>query len=415
MHSTKNDFSARISSAGASLLCLCAVVLSAGCGGSSSSSSPPPPPQKTTYTGTLFMASEAGGHVAVVPVTIDPSNATTPIVLGTISRIQLREADNTQAGTGPANHTHVFHDIRLDGTKLYYSAIFTDTAANPGMVHLGYVDVSNLASPVSHDAMIDATAEAVAGMAYCGSGQTATHYFPMTMSSPAYIDAIAKSAIVTGATLSSTGANVKRTMVDSFRTGADPNYLFAHGVNSPDHAKLYVAVNETASGAMTGAITSYLMNVSDVVAGTVSSTNVTSHTVTGLSAGGATIAFRSSYTPDGTKILQAGSNRLLVLKASDLTVLDNNTNIGGSFAAFTGNGGVQAHDVMSTPDGKYALLSLRFQHANSEQQDSGIQLYDLANKAAIGNPVSTCSGCHSPAATARPTCGLEGNLTAVTQ
>ncbi len=417
MHSTKNGFPARTFSAGASLLCVCAVVLSAGCGSSSSSSSPPPPPpppQKTTYTGTLYMASEAGGHVAVVPVTTDPSNTTAPIALGTISRIQLSSAP------GPGNTTHVFHDVRLDGTKLYYSAIFSDTTGcattctNPGMVHLGYVDLAN--QNAVHDAMIDASPDATApGMAYCGSGQTATHFFPMTMSSPAYIDAIAKSAIVTGATLSSTGANVKRTVVDSFRTGGDPNYLFAHGVNSPDQTKMYVAVNETSSGNMTGAITSYIVKVSDLVAGTASASNVTSHTVTGLTAGGGTIAFRSSYTPDGTKILQAGSNRLLVLNASDLSVLDNNTNIGGSFAAFTGNGGVQAHDVMPTPDGKYAILSLRFQHANNEQEDSGIQLYDLTAKAAIGNPVSTCSGCHNSTTTARPTCGIQGNLTAVTQ
>ncbi len=400
---------------GAALLCLCAVVLSAGCSSSSDNSNPPA--TKTTYTGTLYMASEAGGHVAVVPVTIDPSNATTPIVVDVahVTRIQLAEANGTPAGFGAANTTHVFHDVRLDGTKLYYSTIFPDTSGNnPGMAHLGYVDLAN--SNTVHDALIDGTG-AGTGMVYCGSGMTATHYFPMSMSSPAYIDAIAKSAIVNGATLSSTGANVKRTMVESFRTSGDPNYLFAHGVNSPDatNTKLYVAVNETDTNGMTGAITSYLMNASDVVAGTVTSSNVTSHTVSGLTPGGGTIAFRASYTPDGTKILQAGSDRFLVLRASDLAVLDNNTAIGGSFKAFTGHGGLQNHDAMPTPDGKYAILSLRFQHSNSEYEDSGIQLYDLANKTAIGEPVSTCNKCHDSATVAHPTCGLVGNLTAVTQ
>ncbi len=415
--SSKNALT-RIFRTAASLFWLYAVIQSAACSGGSDSSSsnppPPPPPTKTTYTGTLYMASEMGGHVAVVPVTIDPSNATTPIAFGTITRIQLSD------GTGSANQGHIFHDVRLDGTKLYYSAIFSDmSGSNNGMVHLGYVDLAN--NNTVNDAMIDATAGATANppsmsnMAYCGSGQTATHYFPMTMSSPAYIDAISKSAVQSGATLASGTANVKRTQVEAFRAGGDPNYLFAHGVNSADHTKLFVAVNETASGSMNGAITGYLMNTSDVVAGTVTSANVTSHTITGLAAAGGTIAFRSTFTPDGTKILQAAKDRLLVLNASDLTVLDNTTAIGGSYAAFTGNGGLQNHDVMPTPDGKYAILSLRFQHANAEQQDSGLQLYDLTNKVAIGNPVSTCSGCHNATTTARPTCGIDGKLTAVTQ
>ncbi len=415
MHSSKTHSTLRTFGAAAPFLCLCAVILSAGCSSSSDNSSPPPPPTKTTYTGTLYMASEAGGHIAVVPVTIDPSNATTPIVVDVAheTRIQLTEANGTPAGFGAGNTTHVFHDVRLDGTKLYYSTIFPDSSgANPGMAHLGYVDLAS--NNAVHDAMIDGTG-AGTGMVYCGSGQTATHYFPMSMSSPAYVDAIAKSAIVTGATLSSSGANVKRTMIEAFRAGGDANYLFAHGVNSPDTTKLYVAVNETSGGAMTGAITSYVMNTSDVVAGTVSSSNVTSHTVSGLTSGGGTIAFRSTYTPDGTKILQAGSDRFLVLRASDLTVLDNNPNIGGSFKAFTGHGGLQNHDAMPTPDGKYAILSLRFQHASGEQEDSGIQLYDLANKTAIGDPVSTCNKCHDSATVAHPTCGLVGNLTAVTQ
>ncbi|HEX9050373.1 MAG TPA: hypothetical protein VF841_07585 [Anaeromyxobacter sp.] len=418
MHSTnKRSSLTRTSGAAAGLLCLCAV-LSSGCSGGSNSSSPPPP-TKTTYTGTVYMASEAGGHVAIVPITIDPSNATTPIVVDVANetRVQLRNADGTLAGTGipptGTNTNHIFHDLRLDGTKLYYSTIFTDAANNNA--HLGYVDLAN--GNAVHDAMIDATPAAQAGMVYCGSGQSATHYFPMTMSSPAYIDAIDKSAIVTGATLAAGSASVTRTMVNTFRAGGDPNYLFAHGVNNPGSTKLYVVVNETdpTTGAMTGAITSYLMNTSDVVAGTVTSANVTSHTVSGLTPAMGTIAFRPTYTPDGTKILQAGSDRFMVLNASDLSVLDNNTAIGGSFKAFTGNGGVQNHDVMATPDGKYAILSLRFQHASGDMEDSGLQLYDLANKRAIGDPVSTCSKCHDSTTIAHPTCGLVGNLTAVTQ
>lgn len=405
MPSTKNHASRRTFTAAASLLWLCAAVQAVGC--SSGSDDAPPPPPKTTYTGTIYMASQGGGHVAVVPVTIDPSNQAAPIAVGNISRIQL------SSGTGAGNKTHIFHDVRLDGTKLYYSSIFSDTDANPGMVHLGYVDLAS--NNAVHDAMIDATAEAVSPMmAYCGSGQSATHFFPMTMSSPAYIDAIPKSAIQSGATLSSTGS-VTRTFVEDFRTGGDPNYRFAHGVNSPDGNKLFVAVNETSSGSMSGAVSVYVMNASDAVAGTLDPSKVTKNTISGLTAGGGTIAFRSTYIPNGTQILQAGKNRLLVLNAADLSVADNNTAIGGSFAAFTDHGGIENHDVMPTPDGKYAILSLRYQHSATAFQDSGLQLYDLANKKTIGDPVSTCSGCHSSATAAHLTCGIDGKLTAVTQ
>ncbi len=392
-----------LKSAAAPLIAAFGLVMFAGC--SKSEKTPP----KTTYTGTLYMASEGGGHIAVVPVTIDPSNASAPITVGSLSKIQL------SSGTGSSNYTHVFHDVRLDGTKLYYSAIFVDSdpinTANNGKAHLGYVDLAN--ANAKHDAMVDAE-PAVTGMVYCGSGQTGTHYLPMTMSSPAYIDAIPKSDISSGVTLSSAGT-VKRTYVEDFR--GDPNYLFAHGVNSPDQSKLFVSVNETSSGAMTGAVTGYLLDMSKLVgADPVTSSAITAqHTITGLTAAMGTIAFRSAFTPDGSKILQAGRDRFLVLNGSDLTELDNNTAIGGSYAA----NGVENHDAMPTPDGKYAILSLRFKYSTGNQ-DSGLQLYDLANKKTIGDPVSTCNKCHNasdPASVTpdRPTCGVVGNLTTVTQ
>ncbi len=405
MPSMKKNALRHVVSAAISLVAVYAVVMSSGCSsGSDSTSTPPPPPPatKTIYKGTIYMASEMGGHIVAVPVSIDPSNATTPITL-TTNPTRLVQLSN---GTGTANKTHIFHDVRLDGTKLYYSSIFVDSTAtaDAGKVHLGYVDLAN--NNTKHDMLLDATTEAQNGMVYCGSGQTGTHYLPMTMSSPAYIDAIPKADMLSGTALGSAD-NVKRTLIESFRgTG---NYLFAHGVNSPDHTKLFVAVNETDDTGMTGRVTGYLVKTSDLVAGTVDPTSVTtSYTITGLTAGMGTIAFRSTFTPDGSKILQAGRDRLLVLKSSDLTPLDNNMAIGGSYT------GVENHDVMPTPDGKYAILSLRFKHAPTEQQDSGLQLYDLTNKTAIGNPVSTCSTCHSSTDTAHPTCGIDAALVTTT-
>ncbi len=407
MASMKKNALTHVLSAAVSFVAVYAVAMSAGCSSGSGST----PATKTTYTGTLYMASEAGGHIAVVPVTIDPSNTTAPISVGTLDKIWL------SPGTfGANNKTHVFHDVRLDGTNLYYSAIFPDSTGDytTPTVHLGYVDLAN--GNTKHDLVVDA-APAGTGMVYCGSGQTTDYYLPMTMSSPAYIDAIAKTDITSGNPLSS-ASNVKRTYVEDFRTATTP-YLFAHGVNSPDYSKLFVAVNETSDGTManmTGEVTGYLLKKGDLEQGTVDPTSVTtSRTIGGFTQNAKTIAFRSSFTPDGTKILQAGSDRFIVLDGSNLTLQYTTKSIGGSYAAFTDKGGIENHDAMSTPDGKYAILAIRFQRVNGEQQDSGLQLFDLTNNKPIGDPVSTCNNCHykfdsGAASIPRHTCGLVGNL-----
>ncbi len=403
MASTKKNALTHVLSAAVSFVAVYAVAMSAGC---SSSSNSTPPATKTTYTGTLYMASEAGGHIVKVPVKIDPSNTTAPITL-TASPTWLKELSLE----GPtANTTHVFHDVRLDGDKLYYSTIFTDPNYTNPTAHLGYVDVS---TGTQHDLVIDAEPYGT-GMVYCASGQTTSYYFPITMSSPAYIDAIKKTAIVGGTTLSSTdmSGNVTRTYVEAFR-GSAP-YTFAHGVTSPDGSKLFVAVNESSTGgdatgaSFTGGLTAYLLKVSDVENGSVDPSSVTtSHPITGLADKGGTIAFRSTFTPDGSKILQAAKDRLLVLKGSDLSVLKDDTSIGGSYAA----NGVENHDAMPTPDGKYAILSMRYKvHSGDLYNDSGLQLYDLTKNQPVGDIVSTCNTCHDSSAHNRNTCGLVGNL-----
>jgi hypothetical protein len=132
-----------------------------------------------------------------------------------------------------------------------------------------------------------------------------------------------------------------------------------------------------------------------------------SWTIDGLSPTG-TVAFRSTFTPDGTKILQSGRDRLLVLDSATLDPVVNDTTIGGSKFA------IENHDVMPTPDGKYAILALRYAHASTEKQDSGLQLYDLVNKKPVGEPVSTCNNCHTSETVAHMTCGLDGSLTSST-
>jgi hypothetical protein len=162
---------------------------------------------------------------------------------------------------------------------------------------------------------------------------------------------------------------------------------------------------------MLGTFTTYLLDMEDVTAGTVDASSViATGTVAGLDPSGASIAFRATYTQDGSKILQAGSNRTVVLDAGDLSVLVNDTNIGGTKT------GVENHDTMPLGDSSdYAILALRFKNAEGEEQSSGIQLYDIASKTAIGEPVDTCSSCHSSADTAHALCGIDGSLSAQSQ
>ncbi len=94
-----------------------------------------------TYAGTFYQASQNGGHIAVYSVTIDPSNAASPIVVNTTtaSKIQLNGAPSDSA-----NHT-VFHDIKFDDdtnpTKIYYAAIMSRPGTT-GVGDIGYVDLT---------------------------------------------------------------------------------------------------------------------------------------------------------------------------------------------------------------------------------------------------------------------------------
>ena len=332
------------------------------------------------YTGTIYVATTSGGHIAKVPVTITPANTSNPIVVGTATRTQISNA------TGTATDMPAFHDVRYDSAanKVFYSAIKVDTTATAtaGRAHMGYLD---LADNTVHDGSIDATAAAQTGLVYCGSGQTADYYIPMTMSYPAYIDVIKKTSVKTGAALSSTPAT------------------------------LYVSVNETTAGAggttggMTGEFTGYLLKMSDIVAGTVTpSSIVASNKVTGMTAAGGTIAFRSSFTPDGTKIVQAGSDRVVVLDAATLLPLNGasgDVNIGGGSASF------QNHDALAI-DNNYAVLALQ-SHLTSTT-DSGVAafvLYDLNANAAVGAAANACTPCHdSTSGKNHFMCGIDGKL-----
>jgi Bacterial Ig-like domain (group 2) len=400
----------------------------------------------TTYSATLYMASEAGGHIGVFPVTIDPSNATSPIVVdeNAVSKIQLKG--------GPSSSTKVvFHDVRLDdpsngganATKIYYSAIMSE-ASNSTVADIGYVNLGDTYTSTNNgvNSVIDidtAAADAISGaldamgvgtgmrILYCASGvdQQNGYYFPMSMSLPAYIDAVPESLLDNGAKGAVTNelktTDFKRTYTsDIFGTetlGAGVD-AFIHGASSPDGSVIYastnVVSNVTPTDNLLGVIKAVTMHSSDLEAGTMSTSNVISSGSYTVRPNIGSIAYRASFTPDGTYILQAANDSMLIIKASDLSLYDDTYNdtvkVGGGMT------GIEVHDVTYTPDSKYAILAIRY-FADSTQESagvktSGLQLYDIANKTFIGGITNTCglSACHDKTGdgTTRPTCGVVG-------
>jgi hypothetical protein len=176
-----------------------------------------------------------------------------------------------------------------------------------------------------------------------------------------------------------------------------------------------------------GTFIGYLLNMSDVVAGTVTPSSIlASHAITGMgefTSSAPSVGFRSSFTPDGTKILQSGKDRFFVLDATTLVPISTSTGttlgdktIGSKSTTGTA-GSIENHDAMSTPDSKYAILTIRYADSTTNGwQTGGLQLYDLTTMKPVGPVTPTCSGCHANSGTLTTVdhhlCGIDGKLTA---
>jgi Bacterial Ig-like domain (group 2) len=431
------------------------------------------------YTGTVYMATETGGHIAIFDLSIDPTS-TIPISVTNSGGV----GDKKQLSGTPGNATsNINHDVRYDAAanKVYFSAIIPDdafTSATLTRAHLGYYDVTG--NTIVNDAKVDVDAGASATimaaelpstdlvvglpLVYCASAlETVSgidYYTTLSMTVPAYIDTFKRSSITTGAQLVTAGTRT-RFYVGDFRpndlghTNGAPSdvSLFAHGISSsPSGSMLYVLVNNIAvdsvvtTGSVStypsfgsptgfglnvaahpvGAFTAYLLKMSDVVAGTVSpSSIILSNTISGMGefmSSAPTVGFRSSFTPDGTKILQAGKDRFMVLNATTLVPITAGTSTQGDKSIATKSttgttGSVENHDAMSTPDSKYAILTIRYADSTTGGfQTGGLQLYDLTAMKAVGPVTPVCSACHAAAGVLDTAdhhlCGIDGKLTA---
>jgi hypothetical protein len=338
---------------------------------------------KKTYTGTMYVAG-MGGHFAKIDVTLDPNSADAPIKMnGNMKRVSVGSPK-----------THPVHDARIDNKDrniMYYSTYVPDASAG-GKVHLGKIDLRS--NEVIKDVAVDIDPRgAKKAPAYCASGQSDKYYMPIFMGSEGYVDVIDKATM----------ERKHRLYVSDL--GYKPGtYKFTHGTNSPDMKKFLIIINEAEAGKGTGHVDLMLVDLPSMEEGKWKV--LAKNSITGEP--DMVLAFREYFSADGKYIFQSGADRMWVLNASNLKIVDEKRIPDGG----------QVHDVLPTPDGKYALMTVRMLAVapgaeTKEATDGFLMAYDFDAKKLIGKPVSTCMACHRTLDVAQKKsailCGIDGN------
>ncbi|MFC1769736.1 hypothetical protein ACFLZI_01610 [Nitrospirota bacterium] len=327
------------------------------------------------YKGTFYVAG-MGGHFAAAKLTIDPSNKANPISIDSLDRIVIG-----------GKSTHPTHDPRIDvndRTKMYWSTYKIDKSIGGKTVHVGLSDLTTGQVLIDRAAQLDARAKWT-GALYCASGQTKNSYMPVTMTDEAYIDVFSKGDM-----------NFNHRVFLDYKPGET---LFYHGINTPDMKKFAIAINRKGdNGKPNGKIDFKLLDLKSLENGKAKVLKET--TVTGKP--GKTLTFRQTVTPNGKYLLQSAADRFLLMDAKSLKVLDEEMMDQG-----------QNHDAITTPDGKYAVLTIRTKIKTkldaedvkgSQITDGELLLYDIKAKKVIGKSASVCFACHKDL-------GINGNAT----
>jgi len=351
-----------------------------------------------TYSGTIYVAGH-GGHIAKVPLTINPADTTNPISVGALSRVVVSTVKFAPGAAGGLSQ-YKLHDVRIDtaANALFWSTYNTD--AN-GKVHYGRNNLStgdleaDVAVAVDPRATLPAMGINTMPI-YCASGQTADYFMPITMTNEAYISVIPKSSVTGIATPPPAGVVSKVTNVFLDSILPDPNYTFFHGSTSHDGSKMFMAVNKSTSpqSGSNGTADLYMLNAPNLEKATVTQIGSAGQ-ITG--AGASSITFRSTWSLDDSKIALAGADRIWIIDSATLAPVfaGGNTGIGG-----------QVHDAMFTTDGQYAVMAIRTNLPSPK--DGELQLYDVVNDTVVGNSVSVCNACHP--GTDATLCGLDGEV-----
>jgi hypothetical protein len=344
-----------------------------------------------TYSGTVYVAGH-GGHFAKADVTLDTNNEAVPVKINSLDKMDIGDTK-----------THMTHDARIDANDrniMFWSTYKLDPN---GKQHVGKSDLKT--GKVIKDIAMDPDPRAMGGdkkmPMYCASGQSKNFYMPVFMGVEAYVDVFDKATL-----------EKKHRVFVSELGYAKGSYQFLHGTNSPDNKSFLLALNLTKEGKGTGDIDLVLVDMAALEGGKFK--EIKRNTLKG--APGKTISFREYFSNDGKLIYQSVGDRLWVIDAATLTLVDEKMAPEGS----------QIHDAMPTPDGKLALLSVRTLSDSCDEggkpymkdgklvdiTDGTFMLYDASAKKLHNKTTSTCLACHKDMGLGNKNavlCGIDAN------
>jgi len=339
------------------------------------------------YNATVYVAGH-GGHFAKADVTIDPNNSENPIKVNNLDKVDIGDTK-----------THKTHDARIDSANrdtMFWSTYALDPQ---GKMHVGKSDLKS--GKVIKDLAIDPDPRAPGktGPLYCASGQTKSTFMPVFMGKEAYVDVYDKASME------------RKHRVFLSDLGYKPDtYMFLHGINSNDMKKFVLAVTMIgADKKPNGKNDIILVDLASLEKGKLK--ELAKVTLTGEP--GKTITFRQYFSNDNKYIFQSAGDRIYVLDAATLKIVDEKMTTAG-----------QAHDAMPSPDGNYALVTLRTSDTigcdpegkalvpEKKITDGVLTLYDVKAKKIVGKPSSVCFACHKGMGLGDKTailCGLDAN------
>jgi hypothetical protein len=323
-----------------------------------------------TYSAMIYVAG-MGGHFAAADVTVDPSNANDPVKINNLDRVVI------------GDKSYATHDARIDANDrniMFWSTYVPDANKK---IHVGKTDLKT--GKVLQDVALtpDPKSPTEKPPAYCASGQSKSYYMPVFMGQEGYVDVIDKKSM-----------ELKHRVWVSDLGYAKGTYKFTHGVNSPDFKTFLLALNQAKEGKGTGEIDFVLVDMKELEAGKFK--QVAKATLKGEP--DKTITFRQYFSNDGKYILQSAGDRLWVLDAKSLKLVDEKMMPAGS----------QLHDAQMTPDDKFALLTVRSVTEGCDADgkaivkegktvditDGTVMVYDAAAKKVLEKQTSVCLACH---------------------
>ncbi|MGC2062616.1 MAG: hypothetical protein WA610_06535 [Thermodesulfovibrionales bacterium] len=327
-----------------------------------------------TYDATVYVAGH-GGHFAKADVTIDPNNADDPIKVKALDKVDIGDTK-----------THKTHDARIDSNDsniLFWSTYQLDPN---GKQHVGKSDLKT--GKVLLDIAMDTDKRSTGGEKkmpiYCASGQSKDYYMPVFMGTEGYVDVLDKKDL-----------KLKHRVFISDLGYKAGTYMFVHGVNSNKMDKFLLNITMKGDdGKMNGKVDFVAVDMKELEKGKFKQVAKATHS----GEPGKTICFRMYYSKDDKMVFQSAGDRFWLLDGMTLAMLDHKMSTGG-----------ENHDAMPTPDGKYALLTVRNggvgacdvegkpimkEGKNVNITDGQLNLYDVDAKKLVGKTASTCFGCH---------------------